>query len=108
MKKLWERLSYRMLMLHQDDLKEHFHNITYEKMKIFVNMCNIEIYEPGQAINIHHGGVLLRGSIKLEASDKYKFTKKSKKEAEVVSKKSVIVEEGELAPTPEVIEKDQK
>jgi hypothetical protein len=62
--KLWEVLSFRMIIisLHKNDYLKQFHLLSQDKIKMFCKLCNIGIYKSTDVFDLQSGGVLLRGS----------------------------------------------
>ena len=58
--KLWKIMSYRLIMIHHEKLPQ-FKFITKEKVRMFVKMCDIKMYQPGDTIDLSCGGVCFRG-----------------------------------------------
>lgn len=78
MKKLWEILAYRMIILNHQDLSM-FKSLTQEKVKIFTKMCNIQIYKPGDPVDMKSGGVIFRGGLSRINQEFKEFTKNMNK-----------------------------
>jgi len=62
MQKLWEMLAWRLIIIHNQDLKA-FSTLTQEKVKLFCKMCQIKKYNPGDLIDLGTGGILFKGSL---------------------------------------------
>lgn len=62
MTKFWQKLAPRMIIIQIEQLP-HFASLTQDKVQLFCKMCQIQIYKPGEDIDVRQGGVLLRGSI---------------------------------------------
>lgn len=78
--KLWEHLSYRLLIIHSRALSKKIKQMTVEKIKQFCKMCKVEIYYDGEAVDITNGGVMLSGGLSKmtrEEKRKHKIDEKS-------------------------------
>jgi len=64
LRKLWEVLAYRIIILQFEKLLQ-FKHLTNEKIKMFCKLSTIAIYQPGDVIDVQEGGVLLRGGMTL-------------------------------------------
>lgn len=62
MLKLWQLVAYRMIVLNPHKLQQ-FQPLTQEKVKLFCRMCTIQIYQPGDKVDVGKGGVLFRGAL---------------------------------------------
>ena len=63
MQKFWEHLSYRMIIIHHENLGQ-IDKMKKEKIKNLCKMCDHRIYKDGEQIDISSGGIMLRGGIK--------------------------------------------
>ena len=63
MQKFWEHLSYRMIIIHHENLGQ-IDKMKKEKIKNLCKMCDHRIYKDGEHIDISSGGIMLRGGIK--------------------------------------------
>ena len=63
MQKFWEHLSYRMIIIHHENLGQ-IDKMKKEKIKNLCKMCDHRIYKDGEQIDISTGGIMLRGGIK--------------------------------------------
>jgi hypothetical protein len=66
--KLWEILAYRMIILNPDKLPQ-FLPLTQEKIKLFFKMCRLQIYRPGDPVDMKSGGVIFRGGLSKTNAD---------------------------------------
>lgn len=62
LQKLWENLVWRLIIIHQEDLKM-FASLHQDKVKLFCKICKVKLYKPGELIDMSSGGVLFRGSL---------------------------------------------
>ena len=61
--KLWSILTHRLIMINHEKLPE-FKFIKKEKIRMFVKMCTVAKYKPGDTIDLSLGGICFRGGFK--------------------------------------------
>ena len=66
--KLWSILTQRLIMINHEKLPE-FKFIQKEKIRMFVKMCEVKKYAPGDIIDLSLGGICFRGGFKEMGQD---------------------------------------
>jgi hypothetical protein len=66
--KLWSILTHRLIMINHEKLPE-FKFIQKEKIRMFVKMCEVKKYAPGDIIDLSLGGICFRGGFKEMGQD---------------------------------------
>jgi hypothetical protein len=66
--KLWSILTYRLIMIYHEKLPE-FKVLTKEKIRMFVKMCTVVKYRPGDTIDLSSGGICFKGGFKELGND---------------------------------------
>jgi hypothetical protein len=51
LRKLWDILTYRMIILQFEKLLQ-FKHLSNEKIKMFCKMCLVQLYKPGDVIDV--------------------------------------------------------
>ena len=60
--KLWTLLAFRLIVLNYEKLPQ-FNSLTQDQVKMFCKMCTIQIYSPGDIVDLKSGGVMFRGGL---------------------------------------------
>jgi hypothetical protein len=63
--KLWEHISYRMIIIHHAELTQ-IEKMKKERIKNLCTMCDTKIYANGESFDVSSGGVMLRGGFSKE------------------------------------------
>lgn len=51
LRKLWEVIAYRLVILHFEKLLQ-FKHLNNEKIKTFCKLCDVQLYKPGDIIDV--------------------------------------------------------
>lgn len=80
--KLWKHLAHRYMIIHYESYSV-FTQLNDYQVKNLAKISEVQIYQPGDHIDVTNGGILLRGGLsKLDKLER-KMTKKAQLEEEL-------------------------
>lgn len=61
-------MSHRLVILNPEKFKI-FHQLSNDKLKLAIKMCNLKIYKPKDEVDMKTGGILFKGSLEIKYKD---------------------------------------